>query len=123
MPGSLFFCPEPELPMRPLILIAMTALALAACRGKGEADANRSADAGLTAENIVSNDVTAIDAVTADAANMAADVNYADALSNLSNNSSDSKSPAKPRAKPRSSAPAPAESPAQTPADSTTNAE
>ena len=33
-------------------------------------------DENLTAENIVSNDVTAIDAVTGDAANMAADVNY-----------------------------------------------
>ena len=31
-------------------------------------------DENLTAENIVSNDVTAIDAVTGDAANMAADV-------------------------------------------------
>ena len=72
--------------MRPLILIAMTALTLGACRGRGDADANRSADAGLTAENIVSNDVTAIDAVTADAANMAADVDYTDAFANLAGN-------------------------------------
>ena len=34
----------------------------------------RTSDENLTAENIVSNDVTAIDAVTGDAANMAADV-------------------------------------------------
>ncbi len=36
----------------------------------------------LSAENIVSNDVTAIDAVTGDAANMAADINYTDTSDN-----------------------------------------
>ena len=35
-------------------------------------------DENLTAQNIVSNDVTAIDAVTGDAANMAADVDVND---------------------------------------------
>ena len=37
---------------------------------------HQNVDESLTAENIVSNDVTAIDAVTGDAANMAADVDY-----------------------------------------------
>ena len=62
--------------MRALILIA-GALALAAC-SKGDQTANtQNVDENLTAENIVSNDVTAIDAVTGDAANMAgeSDVN------------------------------------------------
>jgi hypothetical protein len=61
--------------MRPLILIA-GALALAACGNNDQTDNTQNVDENLTAENIVSNDVTAIDAVTGDAANMAADVNY-----------------------------------------------
>jgi hypothetical protein len=85
--GSLFFCTfhlvEP--PMRSLALIAISALALAACNKDGQADANRNAGAVLTANDIVANDITAIDAVTADAANMADDINYADALTDLSN--------------------------------------
>jgi len=59
--------------MRSLILIA-GALALAACGNNDQADKTQNADENLTAESIVSNDVTAIDAVTGDAANMAADV-------------------------------------------------
>ena len=58
--------------MRALILIA-GALALAACGKKDQAGSIANADESLTAENIVSNDVTAIDAVTGDAANMAAE--------------------------------------------------
>ena len=59
--------------MRVLVLIA-GALALAACSNNDQADNSQNVDENLTAENIVSNDVTAIDAVTGDAANMAADV-------------------------------------------------
>jgi len=73
--------------MRPLVFIAFAVLALGGCRDKGQSEASRNAGAGLTADRIVANDVTAIDAVTADAANMAADINYADALSEISNNS------------------------------------
>ena len=59
--------------MRALLIPAL-ALTLAAC-GKGDqADSNQNIGDSLTADNIVSNDVTAIDAVTGDAANMAADV-------------------------------------------------
>jgi hypothetical protein len=62
--------------MRALILIACSALAVAAC-GKNDAAGNTAnLDQGLTADSIVSNDVTAIDAVTGADANMAADVNY-----------------------------------------------
>jgi hypothetical protein len=59
--------------MRALILIAGAALALSGCGKKAETAGNESGE-NLTAESIVSNDVTAIDAVTGDAANMAADV-------------------------------------------------
>ena len=59
--------------MRATLLLA-AALALAACSNNDQTDNTLNVDENLTAENIVSNDVTAIDAVTGDAANMAADV-------------------------------------------------
>ena len=62
--------------MRTLILIAGAALALAACRNNDQVDNTTNVDENLTAENVVSNDVTAIDAVTGADANMAADVIY-----------------------------------------------
>ena len=55
-----------------LLLTAM--LALAACGKNDQANSVQNAGDSLTAEDIVSNDVTAIDAVTGDAANMAMDV-------------------------------------------------
>ena len=60
--------------MRALLLLAGAALALGGCGNNEQTDKTQNADENLTAENIVSNDVTAIDAVTGDAANMAADV-------------------------------------------------
>ena len=60
--------------MRLIILAAGAALALSACRNNDQTDNTQNIDENLTAQNIVSNDVTAIDAVTGDAANMAADV-------------------------------------------------
>jgi hypothetical protein len=60
--------------MRALVLVAGAALALAACGNNDQADNTANVDENLTAENIVSNDITAIDAVTGDAANMAADM-------------------------------------------------
>lgn len=62
--------------MRLSLLAAAAILALAACKNNDQHDNSVNVDENLTAENIVSNDVTAIDAVTGDAANMAADVNY-----------------------------------------------
>lgn len=59
-----------------LIFLIVATLALGACGKNNQAGQTLNADQGLTAENIVANDVTAIDAVTGDAANMAADVNY-----------------------------------------------
>ena len=71
--------------MRASILIAATALALAACGKNGQAGNTTNVDQSLSAENIASNDVTAIDAVTASDANMAADVNYLEDVDNSAN--------------------------------------
>ena len=64
--------------MRVPFLVLAAGLALAGCKNNDMHDNNMNLDENLTAENIVSNDVTAIDAVTGDAANMAADgdMNY-----------------------------------------------
>ena len=69
--------------MRLLVLAAATALSLAACKNNDQHDNTMNVDENLTAENIVSNDVTAIDAVTGDASNMAADVNYTNVDENV----------------------------------------
>jgi hypothetical protein len=68
--------------MRALVLIAGI-LVLAACGNNDQSDNTQNIDENLTAENIVSNDVTAIDAVTGDAANMAAESDIND-LGNVS---------------------------------------
>ena len=62
--------------MRALILVAGASLFLAACKDQGAADNSATGSADLAAEAIFSNDTTAIDAATGDAANMAADVDY-----------------------------------------------
>ena len=74
-----------------LLILAAAAVTLGACHDKGQSGQVANPDQQLAADNIMSNDVTAIDAVTADAANMAADVDYSDSLDNLSNNSGDAK--------------------------------
>ena len=62
--------------MRRLILVANAALAIAACGKKNATDTAVNADQELAVQNITANDTTAIDAVTGDDANMAADVDY-----------------------------------------------
>jgi hypothetical protein len=92
--------------MRVLILFAGASLALTACGKNDQAGTSQNAADGLTAEKIVANDVTAIDAVTGDAANMAADVDY-----NAEDNSLDNAVNAlesKPAPKPARTAPRPA---------------
>jgi hypothetical protein len=74
LPAASFFGFTGVTSMRALLLIAGAALALAGCKNNDQHDNTMNVDENLTAENIVSNDVTAIDAVTGDAANMAADV-------------------------------------------------
>jgi hypothetical protein len=111
--------------MRALILIAGAALTLAACGNNDQSANTANVDENLTAENIVSNDVTAIDAVTGDASNMAADINYTDtednSVANVTGNAGTSRPNPGPGAKPKpkSVAPAPATS---APATNTTSA-
>ena len=95
--------------MRSIILITAAALALSACGKNDTSENSQNVDQSLGADNIVANDVTAIDAVTGDAANMAADVDYNEldngldnalenAVGNVSGNTA--AKPAKPRRKP-----------------------
>ena len=56
----------------PLLFAAF--LCVCACGNNDQSDNTQNLDENLSTESIVSNDVTAIDAVTGDAANMAADV-------------------------------------------------
>ena len=112
--------------MRGLILVAAAALSVAACKNNDQHDNTMNVDENLTAENIVSNDVTAIDAVTGDAANMAADVdmNYGNLDQNEAANAS---APPKPKpqtdsTKGSTSTSKPAPSPVQnTPSNSVSN--
>lgn len=94
----------------PLLLAAATAaaLCLTGCGNNDRADNSQNVDENLTADNIVSNDVTAIDAVTGDAANMAADVEYNDIANSIDNglaNDANAAAPSKPAPKRRASAP------------------
>lgn len=112
--------------MRPLILIAgalALALPLGACKNNDQTDNTSNVDENLTAENIVSNDVTAIDAVTGDAANMAAESDVND-LGNIGNgdNSVVGNTNAFPRPKPETVTPKDSSStakPAPSPVDTT----
>jgi hypothetical protein len=94
--------------MRAFILVTVAALSLAACGRGDQAGQSQNADEGLSAESIVSNDVTAIDAATGDAANMAADVdlNYGNLLEN--GTTAMSNAPAKPTSSGPAAKPAPA---------------
>jgi hypothetical protein len=94
--------------MRPFTpLAAAAALALSACGNNDQADNTQNVDENLAAENIVSNDVTAIDAVTGDQANMAADVeisNDLDANLEAGLNGASAAKPAHSKSGPKSSA-------------------
>ena len=111
--------------MRGMILVAAAALSLAACTNNDQHDNNMNVDENLTAENIVSNDVTAIDAVTGDAANMAADVdmNYGNLDENAGNVSASPKpKPETDSTKGSTSTSKPAPSPVEnTPANAVSN--
>ena len=102
--------------MRAPLLILAASLALAGCKNNDMHDNSSNVDENLTAENIVSNDVTAIDAVTGDAANMAADVdmNYGNLEENGAaqpSNEPNKVKPAKPKS-PRQGTLSPAPEPA-----------
>jgi hypothetical protein len=100
--------------MRTYLLLAVAALGLSACGNNDQTDKNANVDESLSAENIVSNDVTAIDAVTGDAANMAADVdvNFTAQQQVASGNASNSTRPSRP----------PTTRPSATPANTTESA-
>jgi hypothetical protein len=69
--------------MRSYFIIALAALSLTACGKNDQAANTTNGDESMSAESITSNDVTAIDAVTGEASNMAADVNYTEELNAL----------------------------------------
>lgn len=94
--------------MRAPVLICCLALALAACGSKKTANQSAVAEENAATETIVTNDVTAIDAATGEAANMAADVNYTFDESNLASDNETNAATAKPARK----TPKPASKPA-----------
>ncbi len=103
--------------MRVLILALGTSLVLTACKNNNHNDTTANVDENLTAESIVSNDVTAIDAVTGDAANMAADVDYtAEVADNLANEDDDTTATTNSSSRTRSPRPAPSRPPETKPA-------
>ena len=110
--------------MRLPLLAAAAALTLAtaACKNNDQHDNTVNIDENLSAENIVSNDVTAIDAVTGDAANMAADVNYTDMGNDLGNETNAVAPSSTPRLKPNREATPPAKPTTNTAASVTNNA-
>lgn len=108
--------------MRLLILAAGAALALGACKNNDQHDNTMNIDENLTAENIVSNDVTAIDAVTGDAANMAADVNYTDVNTGPDSETNAVAPSSTPRLKPNREATPPTKPATNTAASITNNA-
>lgn len=100
--------------MRLLFVVPVLALALGAC-GKNAGDDDALAGPQMTANAIHANDVTAIDAVTGEAANIAADVDIDDSL--LTDiNSSDSEPAPRPRS---ASRPGRTDEPAPAPASNT----
>ena len=70
--------------MRALILVAGAALAVSACSSNEAADNTMNVDT-IEAENLVTNDTTAIDATTNLDANMATDLNAAEAVDATTN--------------------------------------
>ena len=94
--------------MRGWIVIVGAAAALAACGSGNQADDSQDLNQGLTARNIVANDVTAIDAVTGDAANMAEDVDFTEALNELGPADGNASATSRPRRQAGQTTPAPA---------------
>ena len=99
-----------------LTALAAAALLAASCGGKGQADASANADTGLTASAISSNDVTAIDAVPGEAANMAPDMDFTNVPSNPSSATANGSAPSQPSSRTkRESGSAPAQPSEQQP--------
>ena len=110
--------------MRALLSIACAALALAGCGKNDQSGAMQNVGDDLTAANIVSNDITAIDAVTGDAANMAADVdmNFGSVDLNVDMpEMNDGSTASTKRPSPKAERPAPAAAPSSTTTNGTAN--
>ena len=109
--------------MRALILVAGAALALTACRGNQQTGETANVEQTLAAGAIASNDITAIDAVTGEDSNMAADVALTDALDNTTTNAAtgDKTRPATGKTAPTRPAPDTAPATANSSAAATTN--
>ena len=95
--------------MRALIVVTVAALGLAACGTDEQANNTVNIDQAVMSNDLAANDVTAIDAVTGDAADMAADVdiNFTEELAEDPGNQS-SPGPRAAKSRPRASAPRPA---------------
>ena len=95
--------------MRAFIVVTVAALGLAACGTDEQANNTVNIDQAVMSEELAANDVTAIDAVTGDAADMAADVdiNFTEELAEDSGNQSGAR-PERAKSRPRTSAPRPA---------------
>ena len=96
----------PDMTIRAFTLIAIATVSLAGCGGNDEQANNTvNIDQAVMSDALAANDVTAIDAVTGDAANMAADVdvNFTNEMLATSNDSS-SASPS-PRSRARTATP------------------
>jgi len=112
--------------MRAFILVTGLAFALAACGKDDQAKNTVNVDQAVMADDLVANDVTAIDAVTGEAANMAADVDISftnQALGSSNENASKSEAPTKSRQRSSgpTSQPAKAEPAAEAVSNSTSN--
>ena len=114
--------------MRAVILAGVAALALASCGGNDTTQEGAAGEENVASEVVSTNDVTAIDAATGEAANMAADVDYMpEALDDEpgngagTNTSAPARRTAPARTQPRPAAPAtPAAEPAVEPAETNT---
>ena len=104
--------------MRSLLLVAGAALALAGCGDNAQTENTANLEQTLAAENISANDITAIDAVTGEAANMAADVDYANAMDNALDNATGNNAAATSGRPPSRRPRAPGRPPLQLPAPS-----
>lgn len=81
--------------MRALILLGVAATALSACNGDQSAGNTAESEANVTSQLVATNDTTAIDAATGEAANMAADVDFMPELDNASDGNAAAPSPAR----------------------------
>ncbi|MBA2772233.1 MAG: hypothetical protein H0U34_09545 [Sphingomonas sp.] len=87
--------------MRELILLGAAAIALSACSPEPSAEERAAAEQNVTSQVVATNDTTAIDAATGEAANMAADVDFMPEV----NLESDGNEAAPATARPRNPAP------------------